>query len=309
MKRTISICLSLLLSLALLAGCKKDAATTAPTTVAGVPGASQTAGRLTVFVPEGWTLVPDELKEDQVYVSRNGSDVSTSTYVKLTLDSALPPENLCTNVQTIAPQTYGTLTWSGFSGAKTNGEVIYLTTTTNGSNLLATLWYTEGAEPLTLEDPVVQAILGNITITEKAAPAEPEAPETLSVAGDWSGTMEIISASGDLAEKEGLTCKAIARILVNGNNMTPYIGLAEEGGSITNLVHTPATENAGANTSGVWNGIPFDNAEIVVDGDRLSIQISAVTETGSAFLQMSMEPATDFETQAEQLGCTGYPSK
>jgi len=309
MKRIIAIFLTLILGLTLLAGCSEDTAATTAPTGPSVPGTSQTFGRLTVFVPEGWTPVFAEDQADQLYLCKGGSDINTTPYIKITLDGALPSKQLCTNVETVEAQVYGNLTWDGFSGAKTNGNATYLTTNLEGGSLLATLWSNKDAEHLSLEDTAIQAILGNISVAAASEPAEPEVPETRSVAGDWSGTMEIIAASGDLAEKDGLTCKAIARILTSGDNMTPYIGLAEEGGTITNMVHTPATEGTGAQTTGTWNGIPFDNAEIAIDGDRLSVQIPIFTETGSALLQMSLFPATDFEAQATELGCTGYPSK
>ena len=307
MKRIIAITLALMLCLAVLAGCNKNQQ------AAGPAGTTQTVGSLTVFVPNGWNLVTDETRDNQVHIVKGGTDPSTCPYVKLTSGGVLPSENLCSDVQTLETRNYGSLSWSGFSGIKPNGNVIYLVTKTNSGSILATLWYTQS--PLSLEDAAVRAILGGISVAAPAepepAPSEPDSADTpASVTGDWSGQLEIMDCTGDFESKGGVTCKAIARILTDENgNMTPFIGLAEEGGTITNLTATSATEDMGAQISGQWSGHDFGDASFAIVEGKLSIQISIYTENGDALLQMTMSPTSDFEAQAEQLGCTGYPGK
>lgn len=311
MKKVFALCLVVILCLALTVGCKKKAAPTAPTAPA-VPGTTQTSGSLTVFVPESWTLVADPVRKDQIYLCKGGSDLNTVPYIKLTLGGALPSESICNDVQSIPSATYGALVWSGFSGTKSGSQVTYLITHREEGNILATLWNYQGQ--FSLEDLSVQAILGGVTST--APQAEPETPlptdPAISIAGDWSGTMSLTDYSGEFEEKGGASYKAIARILIDENgNMTPYIGLAKEGGEIKDLTCTPATEEMGAQVTGTWNGVPFDHVDFMIEGGKLSIQIPLYSGDGSALMVMTMDPLTDgsFETLAAELGCTGYPSK
>lgn len=171
MKRIIALCLVVIFCLALTVGCKKKSAATAPTAPTGptIPGQSQTSGNWTVFVPEGWTLVANENNPEQIYLCKGGTDLNTTPYIKLTKNSTLPAEGTCTNVQPIDAQTYGDLSWSGFSGQRNDHPVIYLV----AGDILATLWYQDAA--LSLEDTAVQTLLGSVTFATEAD-TEPEPP-------------------------------------------------------------------------------------------------------------------------------------
>lgn len=155
----------LLIPVLFLCACKKNQPAVAD---AGVPGAVQTVGSFTVFVPEGWAAVPDD--ETQIRLYKGEAD--SSTYIKLQLypnaQAALPPNGGCENVQALAECTYGSLVWQGFAGTKATGTgvgtVCYLATRGEGSNFLATLWYDEGAAAISPEDADVQAILGGLTV-------------------------------------------------------------------------------------------------------------------------------------------------
>ena len=163
--------------LCLCAACKKNQP--APATP-GIPGAVQTVGSITVFVPEGWEAVPDD--ETQIRLCKG--DAFSATYIKLRLhpnaQAVLPPQSNCENVQSLEERAYGSQNWCGFSGTRTVGTgigtVVYLATQNEGSNYLATLWYDEGSTPISLEDADVQAILSSLTIPvvqEEEIPAAP----------------------------------------------------------------------------------------------------------------------------------------
>ena len=162
--------------LLLCVGCKKNQPqATEPT----LPGAVQTAGNITVFVPEGWEIVPDD--ENLVRILKG--DSFSGSYVKLHLhpnsQAALPAEGTCENVQVLEAQTFGAMTWTGFSGTKTTGTgvgtVTYLITQVEGHNFLATIWYDEGSQPISIQDADVQAILGNLSAS--VAEEEPAATD------------------------------------------------------------------------------------------------------------------------------------
>ena len=310
MKRILAITLALVLCLAMLAGCNKNQqAAAAP----AATGTTQTVGALTVFVPNGWNLVTEEAQEDQVYIVKGGTDLNTCPYVKLALGSALPAENLCTNVQLLEARNYGSLSWSGFSGIKSGGHVIYLVAETQGTNLLATLWCTASA--LSLEDQAVQQLLGGISVTAPTQPESTEPPATeapTSVVGDWTGEVEFVDCSGELESKNGSVYQAIARVLVDeSGNMTPYIGLAPEAGSITGLSAPVFSDEMSTSLSGDWNGIPFEGCQLHLEGGKLQTQISINAENKYGTLVFSFTPLTDgsFDALASQLGCTGYPGK
>lgn len=309
MKRNIAWLLIFVLCLFSFAGCKNQQADPTANT-----GANQTVGNLTVFIPAGWNLVADESNPNQVYLCKGGTDLTKSAYVKLTGNSALPAEGTCTDVQTLEARTYGSLSWSGFSGNKSSGSVIYLLSQADNSRILATLWYTQESGPITLDDQDVQAILKSVSYAAAPAPSEPEPvpAEPTSIAGDWSGNIEFMDCSGDFESYNGVVYSCIARILVDENgNVTPYIGIAQEGGTITGFSSTPMADEMAPALSGTWNGIAFSNVSMELDGSTLCIALSISEENGNALLLLIMNQLTDgsFETLATQLGCTGYPSK
>lgn len=308
MKRSFALVLALVLCIGLAAGCKNKQA--AASTGTSAPGTTQTAGNLTVLVPQGWNLVSDAQQPNQVYICKGGSDLNKNAYVKLTLNSALPAEGICTDVQTLEARTYGSLSWSGFSGTKPAGNAIYMVSDTG---ILATIWYTQETGALSLEDQSVQAILGGVSGTTSSAQesVEPPIAETASIAGDWSGTLEFMDCSDGYEEKNGLTCQTIARFLADGDgNTTPYIGLAPEGGTISGLTFPVVDEEMSSTLSGFWEGIPFSSCNIILDNGQLILQISIQADTGNALLCFTFKSLTDgsFETLATQLGCTGYPT-
>ena len=150
--------------LCLCAACKKNQPAPAGP---GIPGAVQTVGSITVFVPEGWEAVPD----DETHIRLCKGDAFSATYIKLQLypnsPAALPAEGTCQDVQALEAQTFGAMTWTGFSGTKTTGTgvgtVTYLITQAEGNNFLATIWYDEGSEPISIQDAQVQAILSQVS--------------------------------------------------------------------------------------------------------------------------------------------------
>ena len=162
----------LLIPVLCLCACKKNQPAPGAATV---PGAVQTVGSITLFLPEGRTAVPDDETQVRLYKG----EANTGTYIKLQLyrgaQAYLPPQSTCENVQELAARTWNVLTWSGFSGTKATGTgvgtVTYLVTQSEGNNFLATLWYDEGATPISPEDAEVQAILGSLSAPAAQEPA------------------------------------------------------------------------------------------------------------------------------------------
>ena len=170
MKKLLALALALLLCLS-VAACDKDSETK-------VSGTSQAAGDMTVFVPDGWTLVTDEAEPTVARLHKG--EATSKAYIKLTLypgtNAALPAESLCQDVQALEAAAYGDITWSGFSGTKATGagicNVIYLITDQAGNNFLATIWYEPDSPVLSPEDGEVKAILAGVS-SDYVAP-EPE---------------------------------------------------------------------------------------------------------------------------------------
>jgi hypothetical protein len=178
MKKLFALALALLLCFS-LAACDESGESK-------VPGTSQTAGDMTVFVPDGWTLVTDETAPGVARLHKG--DATSKSYVKITFypdtDAALPAQNLCQNVQELEAAAYGEITWCGFSGTKDTGagtcNVIYLVTQQEGHNFLATIWYEPDSPVLSQEDAEVKAILAGVSSDYVAPEPEtvPNSPET-----------------------------------------------------------------------------------------------------------------------------------
>ena len=300
MKKIIAL---ILVGMLCLAGCQQQQPPAEAST-----GTTQTSGNLTVFVPNGWTLVPDETNADQAYLCKGGSDLNTTPYIKLTLGSALPSEALCTHVQTLEPQTYGQLTWNGFSGIRSDHRVIYLVTKTDSGSILATLWYND--DQMSLEGEAVQAILASVsgTATNQPEPA-PEIPEAAptSVIGDWAGQLELYDCSGDFGNQNGTAYTCIARFQeAESGSMAVYIGLPADCAPFTNLTVFPGGEEVPTTLSGTWQGASFEQIVLELNQNTLRTGFAITTENGNASVKLVLTPTTDFEAKAAQLGYTDF---
>lgn len=287
MKRYIAGFLALVLCLFSFAGCKSKQ----PAAPAANAATTQTAGNLTVQVPAGWNLIADETSPDQVYLCKGGTNLNKNAYIKLTGNGALPAEGTCTDVQPLEARTYGSLSWSGFSGTKPAGSAIYLLTQTESTNILATVWCYPESDTITLEDGDVQAILAGVSYTAPTV-STPEDPEPIpteptSMVGDWSGKMEVMDAMGDLESENGAVYACIARIPTE--DALPCI-VVDQAGEIT------------ADSSGSWKGCSITDISMEAYNGQLSINIAVSSESSGALLVMTLSPLNDnsFDTLAAQ---------
>ena len=174
MKRILALMAICAICIGLLAGCGDK-----------VPGNTQTSGTLTVFVPEGWTLVGEENDPSQAYLYKGES--GSTTYIKVRhyapgLPASLPNEGICQDVQPVEAQAFNGLTFSGFAGTKATGTgtgyVTYLCTQDAPVNFFVTLWCEDETQILDLEDAQVRAILNSlataVTVEDTTQPVQEE---------------------------------------------------------------------------------------------------------------------------------------
>lgn len=233
MKRFLALCLTLVLSVGLLAGCQEEESSrrTRKEKEPQVQAEIFDAGNVQAMVPEGWKAFPvEDLFAEQegtndpnvMTIIKDGkreADYFTNPYIRVNYygpDTEMMGglEEFYEQVTPIEPMVLGLHTWEGF-------------TTTDYGGVMAVLWSdldphqyqvsiqleVEGGDKISLEDQDVQAILKSL-----APSGSSDTDDTYAWwAGGWYGWWCITDGKGDYAQFNGIAWDAYADITVAGD--------------------------------------------------------------------------------------------
>lgn len=183
MKKILAITLSLILCVALFAGCGGGKTTTGQTEPAAVKGEVYDTGSFSVAVPSGWkalgvedmwTEEEGDMDPTQVQVYKGADDywdmfstpgVTIAYYdADNTLTADLLPE-MYDDVTDLEPLELGGRTWQGFSAKSFDSPITILWTGEADSDQFQVSIWTEMSEgSISLDDADVQAIIASITV-------------------------------------------------------------------------------------------------------------------------------------------------